>query len=103
MTNLKLAFRTLFRTPFVTAVAILSLALGIGANAAIFSIFNQMLLDNLPVKAPEQLVNLSSPGPNGTGSSAGDRINPAGVCSIIEASTACWRSGDSPVLPSSVT
>ena len=52
MINLKLALRTLFRTPFVTGVAILSLALGIGANAAIFSIFNQMLLSALPVQEP---------------------------------------------------
>ena len=43
---------------FVTGVAILSLALGIGANAAIFSIFNQMLLSALPVQKPEELVNL---------------------------------------------
>ena len=44
MPNLKLAFRTLIKSPFVTLVAILSLALGIGANAAIFSLFNQLLL-----------------------------------------------------------
>ena len=58
MRNLKLAFRTLFKTPFVTVVAILSLALGIGANAAIFSLFDQMLLRPLPVPEPERLVNL---------------------------------------------
>jgi predicted permease len=63
MLNLKMAFRTLRRTPLVTAVAILSLALGIGANAAIFSLFYQMLLRNLPVRDPGQLVNLSAPGP----------------------------------------
>jgi len=64
MTNLKYALRTLFRkTPFVTAVAILSLALGIGANAAIFSMFNEVLLRSLPVQDPERLVNLSAPGP----------------------------------------
>ena len=40
MPNLKFAFRRLFKTPFVTIVAILSLALGIGANAAIFSLVN---------------------------------------------------------------
>ena len=62
MTNLKLAFRTLFKTPFVTIVAVLSLALGIGANAAIFSLFDQMLLRPLPVAA-ERLVNLAAPGP----------------------------------------
>jgi predicted permease len=64
MANIKLALRTLFKTPFVTAVAILSLALGIGANAAIFSLFNQMLLRPLPVPNPGQLVNLAAPGPN---------------------------------------
>ena len=63
MSNVKLAFRMLFKTPFVSAVAILSLALGIGANAAIFSIFDQMLLRSLPVQEPDRLVNFSSPGP----------------------------------------
>ena len=52
LSNLRLAVRTLSKTPFVTAVAILSLALGIGANAAIFSLFDQMLLRPLPVPAP---------------------------------------------------
>ena len=63
MPNFRLALRTLFKTPFVTAVAILSLALGIGANSAIFSLFDQMLLRPLPVANPEELVNLASPGP----------------------------------------
>ena len=63
MRNLKLALRTLFATPFVTAVAVLSLALGIGANAAIFSLFDQMLLRPLPVREADRLVNLSAPGP----------------------------------------
>src|SRR3982751_5767124 len=62
MRNLKLALRTLFRTPFVTVVAILSLALGIGANAAIYSLFNELLLQPLPVPHPEQLVNFKNPG-----------------------------------------
>src|SRR6476659_4787531 len=64
MANLRVALRTLFKTPFITAVAVLSLALGIGANAAIFSLFNQMLLRPLPVPNPTQLVNLAAPGPN---------------------------------------
>src|SRR5215467_10503138 len=63
MLNLKLALRTLFKTPFVTIVAIVSLALGIGANAAIFSLFNQILLRPLPVPEPDRLVNLGAPGP----------------------------------------
>jgi predicted permease len=63
MPNLTFALRTLFKTPFVTIVAIVSLALGIGANAAIFSLFNQILLEPLPVPEPVRLVNLAAPGP----------------------------------------
>jgi predicted permease len=63
MPNLKLAVRMLAKTPFVTGVAVLSLGLGIGANAAIFSMFDQLLLKSLPVVEPRQLVNISSPGP----------------------------------------
>ena len=52
LSNFRLAVRTLAKTPFVTAIAILSLALGIGANAAIFSLFDRMLLRPLPVPDP---------------------------------------------------
>jgi predicted permease len=79
MINLRHALRTLFKTPFVTGVAIVSLALGIGANAAIFSIFNQMLLRPMPVAAPEQLVNLSAPGPKPGSQSC----NQAGDCDAV--------------------
>jgi predicted permease len=79
MAKLKFAVRTLFKTPFVTIVAIVSLALGIGANAAIFSIFNQVLLAALPVQEPERLVNLSSPGPR----SGSVSCNQAGPCSMV--------------------
>jgi hypothetical protein len=69
MINLKLALRTLFKSPFVTVIAIISIALGIGANTAIFSIFDQVLLRALPVQEPDKLVNLSSPHPKqGSGS-----------------------------------
>jgi predicted permease len=63
MRDLRFAVRSLLKTPFVTAVAVLSLALGIGANSAIFSIFDQILLRPLPVPAPHELVNLRLPGP----------------------------------------
>jgi putative ABC transport system permease protein len=79
MLNLKFAFRTLFRTPFVTIVAILSLALGIGANAAIFSIFNRLLLRPLPVTETTQLVNLLAPGPKPGSQSC----NMAGECDAV--------------------
>jgi len=55
MTDLRLAVRSLLAAPVVTAVAVLSLALGIGANTAIFSLINGLLLRALPVRAPQQL------------------------------------------------
>ena len=63
MIDLRLAARSLLSTPLVTAVAAVSLALGMGANAAIFSVFERVLLRPLPVQGPEELVNLRSPGP----------------------------------------
>ncbi len=79
MRNLTLAFRTLSKTPFVTAVAVVSLALGIGANAAIFSLFNQLLLRPLPVVHPGTLVNLGAPGPKPGSQSC----NNAGDCDEV--------------------
>jgi len=58
MLDLRDAFRALRSTPIVTAVAILSLALGIGANTAIFSLINALMLRSLPVKDPQRLVQL---------------------------------------------
>ena len=58
MLQLRFALRSLLKTPVVTTIAVLSVALGIGANVAIFSIFNQILLRPLPVHEPDRLVNL---------------------------------------------
>jgi len=69
----------LLKTPFVSAIAILSLALGIGANAAIYSMFDQLLMHKLPVPEPGQLVNLSAPGPMPGSTSC----NQAGNCDVI--------------------
>lgn len=69
--NLRHAARALVKTPFVSIVAILSLSLGIGANAAICSVFYQAILRPLPVPAPGDLVNLIAPGPKPGSRSAG--------------------------------
>src|SRR5271170_6250351 len=60
--DLKYTFRMLARTPGFTAVAVLTLALGIGANTAIFTLLDQVLLRLLPVKNPQELVLLTMRG-----------------------------------------
>ncbi len=77
--SLRRAVRTLFSTPLVTIIAIASLALGIGANAAIFSLFEQFLLRPLPVQESDRLVNLAVPGPKPGSTSCGN----AGGCDEV--------------------
>ncbi|HEX6164636.1 MAG TPA: ABC transporter permease [Vicinamibacterales bacterium] len=72
--DFKLAVRGLFRNPLFSIVAILSLAIGIGANTAIFTLIDQILLRKLPVKNPEQLVMLYQQGPH-AGSNMGIRMH----------------------------
>jgi putative ABC transport system permease protein len=59
MQDLRLAARTLLATPIVTSVAVLSLALGIGANTAIFSLVDSLILRALPVVEPQRLAVIS--------------------------------------------
>src|SRR4051812_17078330 len=57
--DLAFAWRMLAKSPGFTATAILSLALGVGANTAIFGLVKQVILDLLPVRDPEQIVAIS--------------------------------------------
>jgi predicted permease len=77
MANLRLVLRGLLRTPLFTGVAVLSLALGIGANTAVFSLLDQVLLRTLPVKNPGELVYLYSPSPRASSWSGDEEGGPS--------------------------
>ena len=71
LSDLRHSLRMLKKSPLFTSVAIASLALGLGANTAIFSLLDQALLRPLPVRKPHELMLVTSPGPN-RGSFTGD-------------------------------
>src|SRR5947208_12377666 len=60
MSDLRFAFRKLWQSPAFTFIAILTLALGIGLNTAIFSLINDLFLHSLPFKQPERVVHMYS-------------------------------------------
>jgi predicted permease len=72
--DLRFALRALRRSPLFSTVAILSVALGIGCNTAIFTLLDQILLRQLPVKDPDKLVMLYQRGAH-NGSNMGDRMH----------------------------
>jgi putative ABC transport system permease protein len=74
--DLRFASRQLGRSPVFTLTIVLTLALGIGANTAVFSVFDQVLLRALPVPHPEQLVRFEWTGPfSGSASAFGGEIS----------------------------
>lgn len=64
--DIRYGFRRLWRSPGFAAVTVITLALGIGANTAIFSVMDVMLLKALPIRHPEDLVEFVRAGPDGS-------------------------------------
>jgi predicted permease len=73
VSDMRFALRTLRRSPLFALVAVCSLALGIGANTAIFTLLDQVLLRKLPIKDPDSLVMLYQQGAH-NGNNMGDRM-----------------------------
>src|SRR5262252_6670968 len=73
--DFRYSLRTLRKSPVFLSVALLSLALGVGANTAIFTLINQLILQPLPVRDPEQLVMLAGRGRHYGGNNGMDRIS----------------------------
>ena len=74
LADLKFALRTLRRSPLFTLIAVMSLALGIGANTAIFTILDQLMLRLLPIRDPDSMVMLYQECPH-MGSNSGPRMH----------------------------
>ena len=70
--DIRYCLRGFARRPLFAVVVIVTLALGLSVNVAIYSIYHQVLVRELPVAAPHELVNLAAPGPKeGTPSCSG--------------------------------
>ena len=74
MANLRLALRGFVKAPVFTAVAVLSLALAIGANTALFGLLDQIILRMLPVERPQELVQFRVDGGR-VGDNSGDGVH----------------------------
>src|SRR5947207_8165849 len=99
ITDLKYAFRMLIKAPVFAVIAIVTLALGIGANSAIFTVIDTVLLRPLPFKNPDEIVNIWGRYANDNGNVRGnvhsfpDYVDLRDQSQTIAAMTAYTRTG----------
>ncbi len=82
--DLRYALRQLYKSPGFTAVAAITLALGIGANTAIFSLVNGILLDSLPYPRPAELVSVTGSYPKGAFVAMREQVHTMDVAAYAE-------------------
>jgi predicted permease len=94
--DVRYAARTIRRNPGFAAVAILTLALGIGTNAAVFSLIDGILLARLPYPSPHQLVSVKGTYPNGAFAAMRDEIRSMEAAAYAEGHSVTMKSGGEP-------
>jgi len=109
LADLRYALRSLRRVPLFTAVAVLSIAFGIGANTAVFTLVDQVILRKMAVVNPGEIVHVTAAGTEQYGGSIGDGTelsypmyrdlrdhNPVFSGMLCRASTSPWATADEP-------
>src|SRR5262245_15858659 len=95
--DLRYAVRVLIRQPAFAAISILTLALGIGANTAVFSLVDGILLAPLPYSAPEQLVSVRASYPNGAFAAMREEIRRLDVAAFAEGKSFTLSGASDPI------
>jgi len=95
MGDLRYAVRALLQNRLTTAAAVVSLALGIGANVALFAVFNAIVFKPLPARDPGRLANVYASYPDGARYGTSSNHRSIALCQGLSRSDQCVRHGES--------